>query len=119
MLDKIKSWFKPKPGQVKSGKSEKEIATENNQPWVNIDSIDLDPTNPRIGAMDLDWNPQFIQMLKKNGFPNLPDEQVIDIWLTDLCKQIAMETYENANATELGYPGMNVEELEKGRRGYS
>ena len=41
--------------------------------------------------MELDWNDAFIDLLEENGYEaNTPDDMV-DMWLTILCRNIALE----------------------------
>ena len=44
-------------------KSAKQMATENNEPYVAILSMDIDPANLHQGAFELDWNEIFIAHL--------------------------------------------------------
>jgi hypothetical protein len=72
-------------------KSAKEIATEKDEPWVKV--IDLDS-----GAFELDWNQPFIKMLYKAGYRNEVEEDMVDNWFQDVCRQVVMETYEKDEA---------------------
>ena len=45
----------PKPKKVVESKTEKEIATEKGESYVNIISMDVDPNNISAGAFELDW----------------------------------------------------------------
>ena len=41
-------------------KSEKDVATEKELPYINVVGFDLDKNNPSQGAFELDWNVYFI-----------------------------------------------------------
>jgi len=41
-------------------KTEKQIATEAGEPWVQVLSIEVDPNNLHQGAFELDWNEIFV-----------------------------------------------------------
>jgi hypothetical protein len=44
-------------------KTAKQLATENNEPYVAILNMDIDPNNLHQGAFELDWNEIFIARL--------------------------------------------------------
>jgi hypothetical protein len=85
---------KPKAEAVKTAK---EIATENGEPYVAILSVELDPDNIGNGAFELDWNDKFIANLVRSGYQSKPNEEdsvIVDRWFQTVCKNIAMETFE-------------------------
>lgn len=75
-------------------KSEKDIATENKEPYVNIVSVEIDPSNPGQGAFELDWNEFFVAKLVRAGYEGKDDEQIVDQWFQDVCRNVVLETYE-------------------------
>lgn len=106
MFDKLKKQFsKKKPEVVEKPKApkktEKEIATEKGEPYVAILSMDIDPNNMTNGAFELDWNEIFIARLVKAGYmmdKNDKDADIVDRWFTNVCRNIVLETYEQAQA---------------------
>jgi hypothetical protein len=110
MLDKLKNLFAKKPEpkaepevkKVKEPKpkkelSEKEKATINNEPYVAITRVEINPDNIHDGAFELDWNEKFIVNLIKAGYkirPDDTDEVIADRWLQQICRTIALEMYE-------------------------
>lgn len=95
-----KKTVKPKVAAVKTAK---DIATEAGDPYVAIISIDLDPENVGNGAFELDWNDKFITNLVRAGYqskPNEPEDVIIDRWFQTICKNIAMENYEQWEANQ-------------------
>lgn len=81
-----------KYGDIDQTQLEKIVATVKKQPWVVVKQLDTDPKNPGMGSMELDWNEYFVTMLENAGYGPAPHpEQVVDQWLTDLCKNIALE----------------------------
>jgi hypothetical protein len=85
---------KPKAEPVKTAK---EIATEKGEPYVAILNVDLDPDNMGNGAFELDWNDKFITNLVRAGYQSRPGElesDIVDRWFQTVCKNIAMETFE-------------------------
>lgn len=78
--------------------SPKEIATANKEPWVQVLNVELDPNNPGAGAFELDWNDIFVARLIKSGYQGKTDADIVDNWFTDLCRHIALETYQQEQA---------------------
>lgn len=84
-------------------KSAKDIANEKGDPYVAIIGIELDPDNVGNGAFELDWNDKFITQLVRAGYqskPNEPEDVIIDRWFQTICKNIAMENYEQWEANQ-------------------
>jgi hypothetical protein len=114
MLDKLKSWFggkpsKPEPAQTPPKakrkpleKAEpkltpKEQATRDNEPYIAISKVDVDPENINAGSFELDWNDKFVLNLIKAGYKQRPDDTdavIVDRWFQTVCRNIALEVYE-------------------------
>jgi hypothetical protein len=89
----------PKPKKVV--KTEKELATERDEPWVNILSMEIDPENMQNGAFELDWNDKFVANLIRAGYqmdPKDADADIVDRWFTAVCRNVVLETYEQYEA---------------------
>jgi len=119
-MSKLGNWFNNIFGKKTNGKSEKEIATDRGEPYIKVLNIDVDPKIPRNGAFELDWNNAFIINLHNAGYPaNESDIKIIDMWFQDVCRQVAMQTYElAAENNELNYD-IGVEDLGEGKKSYS
>ena len=89
-----KSESKAEPASKKAKLSPKEQATKDKEPWFTIVDVEIDKDNPRNGAFELDWNEYFVEMLRKHGLTGQTNEEIIDRWFQDLCKQIALESYD-------------------------
>lgn len=115
MLDKLKKLFakKPEPTTVEEPKkpkvqkpkakelSEKEKATANNEPYIAITKVEVDPNNINDGSFDLDWNDKFVLNLIRAGYkikPDETDEAIVDRWFQTICRNIALEMYEQQQA---------------------
>jgi hypothetical protein len=105
ILDWIKEKISPTPVVLNSTaeekKSEKDIATEKGEPYVNILSMDIDPTNMGQGAFELDWNDKFVANLVRAGYQMRPDDtdaDIVDRWFTAVCRNVVLETYEQYEA---------------------
>lgn len=84
-----------KYGRLERQEFEKQAATIHDKPWVTIKNLETDPENPRYGGVELDWNQPFIQNLEKHGYgPNPDDEDTVNAWFNDLCRNIALEAYD-------------------------
>lgn len=109
MFEKLKNIFKkeePKPAPLPTPKKEKKLtpkeqATLNNEPYVNIVSMDIDPNDINSGAFELDWNDKFILNLIKAGYKIRDDDteaQIADRWFQTVCRNVALELYEQQQA---------------------
>ena len=104
MLDKIKNMFgkKPEPKKKSAPKlSEKEIATRAGEPWVSILNVDIDEMDINNGAFEMDWNDKFVLNLIKAGYKQAEDdtdEEIVDRWFQQVCRNIALEVYEQDQA---------------------
>jgi hypothetical protein len=93
----------PMPKAKAPVKSDKEIATEKGEPWVNILSMEIDPENMQNGAFELDWNDKFVANLVRAGYqmnPKDTDSDIVDRWFTAVCRNIVLETYEQYQAMD-------------------
>lgn len=112
MLNKLKNLFKksqpeaapakePKPKKEASKLSAKEIATKAGEPYVNVLSMELDPEDIHNGSFELDFNEIFVARLVKSGYMMKPDDtdtMIVDRWFQDVCRNIALEMYEQVQA---------------------
>lgn len=118
MFEKLKAlWNKPiplppdpPPTTVKQPKekkkpeeklSEKDLATKNNEPYVAITRLDIDPNNINAGSFELDFNDKFVINLIKAGYKIRPDDteaDIVDRWFQTVCRNIALEVYEQQDA---------------------
>lgn len=114
MLNKIKQWFK-KPEPVKNTQtkketkkkkveatlSPKELATQNNEPYINIVRVEVDPNDINNGSFELDWNDKFVLNLIRAGYKirtDDTDQMIVDRWFQTVCRNIALEIYEQQQA---------------------
>jgi hypothetical protein len=107
-LDKLKNTFTKKKPEVKAEprvkkveKTEKELATERGEPYVNILSMEIDPENMQAGAFELDWNDKFVANLIRAGYQmdaKDTDSDIVDRWFTTVCRNVVLETYEQYEA---------------------
>jgi hypothetical protein len=113
MFDKLKNLFNKKveapkveapkkPREKKQPElTAKEKATQAGEPYINVLSMELDPNNIHEGAFELDWNSIFITQLVKAGYMKKKedtDQDIVDRWFQDVCRNIALEMYEQIQA---------------------
>ena len=112
MFDKIKKWFvldevklEPVPEVKKAPKKKeltpKEKATSIGEPYVDILKVELDPADINNGSFELDWNDKFVANLIKQGYKIRADDtdaQIVDRWFQTVCRNIALEVYEQQQA---------------------
>ncbi len=100
LFNKVKGLFTKK--QTKEVKTEKkltpkELATKNGEPYVAILNVKIDPNDINNGAFELDWNDKFLTNLIKQGYrmdPKDTDNDIVDRWFQTVCRNIALEVYE-------------------------
>jgi hypothetical protein len=86
---------------IESIKTEKEIATEKDEPYVAILSMDIDPENLHQGSFELDWNAKFVSNLVRAGYMMKRDDtdaDIVDRWFQNVCRHVVMETWEQEQA---------------------
>ena len=82
-------------------KTEKEIATEKGEPYVNILSMEIDPQDLSQGAFELDWNDKFVANLIRAGYKMKDtdsDSDLVDRWFQNVCRNVVLETWEQEQA---------------------
>lgn len=110
MFEKLKNLFKkqevepvvkkePKPKQTKAPPelTAKEKATAASEPYVAINKVEINPENINDGSFDLDYNDKFVLNLIKAGYKQRDDDTdviIVDRWFQTVCRNIALEMYE-------------------------
>ena len=92
---------KPEPAVIKEQKAKKtpkELATERDEPWVEVLSMDIDKDNPGNGAFELDWNDKFLSNLIRAGYQGKTDQDIVDNWFKAVCRNIIQENFEQEQA---------------------
>ena len=113
MFDKLKNLFNKKveapkveapkkPGEKKQPElTAKEKATQAGEPYVNVISMEINPSNVHEGAFELDWNSIFITQLVKAGYMKKKedtDQEIVDRWFQDVCRTVVLEYYQQVQA---------------------
>lgn len=99
--EKPKKPRKPRVPKPKVELSEKDRATQAGEPYINITKVDIDPNDINNGSFELDWNDKFVLNLVKQGYRLRSDDtdaQIVDRWFQTVCRNIALEIYEQEQA---------------------
>jgi hypothetical protein len=99
----INNLFSTKPEapvikEQKIKKTPKELATERDEPWVEVISMDIDKDNPGNGAFELDWNDKFLSNLIRAGYQGKTDQDIVDNWFKSVCRNVIQENFEQEQA---------------------
>ena len=84
--------------EQKTKKTPKELATERDEPWVEVLSMDIDKDNPGNGAFELDWNDKFLSNLIRAGYQGKTDQDIVDNWFKSVCRNVIQENFEQEQA---------------------
>lgn len=112
----IKKSAEPPKGKKKS---EKDLATERGEPYIAILSMDVDPADINSGAFEFDWNDKFISNLSRAGYQGKTDADLVDQWFQAVCRNVVLETWEQAEAIDNSMRFQQTRDLGNGRREHS
>ena len=79
--------------------------TKSEEPRVEVLNMIVNPDNPRNGFFELDWNDEFVNMLKQHGYLGASDEEIVDRWFQTLCRTIGNE--QGIDSVASGYVQIN------------
>ncbi len=83
--------------------SPKELATEKKEPWVGVLETHVNKENVRNGFFELDWNEYFVLQLKGAGYSGNTDEEIVDSWFQELCRNVGSESGVNMDRRGSGF----------------
>ena len=93
--------------------SPKELANEKAEPYLAVLETKVNVDNPRNGFFELDWNEHFVTQLKNAGYSGETEEEIVDQWFQDLCRNVGAEAGVNMDRRGSGY--INVNKLDGNR----
>jgi len=105
-----------KPKEVAPQLSSKEQATLAGEPYVAILKVEVDPKNINSGSFELDWNDKFVINLVKSGYKMRPDDTdqvIVDRWFQTVCRNIALEVYEQQEADPTNRDGDDTRRIQQ------
>ena len=85
----------------------KEIATANKEPWIAVLDTHVNMDNIRNGFFELDWNEYFVLQLRTAGYQGASDEEIVDQWFGELCRNIGAEEDVDMSRRGAGYININ------------
>jgi hypothetical protein len=91
----------------------KQIATEKKEPYFEVVGFHTNPENPRFGFWELDWNEYKVVELKALGYYGETDEEVVDQWFTEICKESGAAIGANMERRSMGF--IDVKQIGGGR----
>jgi hypothetical protein len=83
--------------------SPKELATEAKEPWVGVLQTHVAKDDLKNGFFELDWNEYFVLQLKQGGYLGNTEEEIVDQWFQELCRNIGSEEGVDMSRRGSGY----------------
>jgi hypothetical protein len=83
--------------------SPKEIATEAKEPWVAVLQTHVAKDDLKNGFFELDWNEYFVLQLKQGGYAGATEEEIVDQWFSELCRNVGAEEGVDMSRRGSGY----------------
>ncbi len=83
--------------------SPKELATERKEPWIAVLETHVNKENVRNGFFELDWNEYFVLQLRSAGYTGATDEEIVDQWFNELCRNVGSEEGVDMSRRGAGY----------------
>jgi hypothetical protein len=80
-----------KHGKLDKNEHEKQTAEAKKEPWVAMPNISWDPTDPSRSFFELDYNSYFVEFLRTNGYEGASEQEIVEKWLTDVCRSVASD----------------------------
>ena len=91
----------------------KELATEKQESYIAVLDTKVNKENVRNGFFELDWNEYFVVELRLAGYNGSTEEEIVDKWFQDLCRNIGAEAGVDMERRGSGY--INVNSLGDGK----
>ena len=83
-----------KKGELSDVEYEKQVATVRGEPWVTVVGMDFSKGSSLEGSFELDWNKPFVEKLKGEGYTGPHDDNIVNAWFMEVCRNIAMEEFD-------------------------
>ena len=91
----------------------KDRANKKQEAYIAVLETHVNDQNPRNGFFELDWNEYFVVQLKTAGYYGDTDEEIVDKWFQDLCRNIGSDEGVPMDRRGSGY--INVNNLGNGK----
>lgn len=83
--------------------SPKDLATEKKEPYIAVLETHVNKDNVRNGFFELDWNEYFVVQLRSAGYAGSTDEEVVDQWFNELCRNVGSDEGVDMSRRGAGY----------------
>lgn len=83
--------------------SPKELATERKEPYIAVLDTHVNKDNLKNGFFELDWNEYFVVQLTEAGYRGASEEEIVDAWFSELCRNVGAETGVDMERRGSGY----------------
>lgn len=83
-----------KEKKISEQEYEKGTATLKGEPWVTVIRMDFGGVKSLEGSFELDWNEFFVDNLKKEGYVGPTDDNIVNQWFMEVCRNVAMEEFD-------------------------
>lgn len=120
MINFLKKWFTRTKAKTVAKDyvptetlSPKDAATAKKEPYVAVLNTHINTDNIRNGFFELDWNEYFILKLTEAGYNGASEEEIVDLWFRDLCRDVAFDEGIDMSRRGAGY--INVTNIGNGR----
>ena len=90
---------------TKTTLKKKKSSKKSEEPMVKVLNMNVNADNPRNGFFELDWNDEFVNMLKQHGYLGSSEEEIVDRWFQTLCRTIGNE--QGVDSVASGYVQIN------------
>lgn len=88
-------WLQHHYGMITDIVYQKELSTLEGKPFIHL--IDGKYIKDEYGSgqlsFEFEWNSIFVTDLKKQGYPGLSPDEIVNNWFTDVCRQIVENEY--------------------------
>lgn len=114
-------------GKIGDTEYQKVCATIKGEPWVTVLNMDFATGNSLEGSFELDWNEQFVDKLKSEGYAGPTPDIIVNQWFMEVCRNVAMEEFDGtgdftadseANLEAMKRWSVDVDVHQNGRKGY-
>lgn len=61
------------------------------EPYVEVVKIGLVDNKSDNGYVELDWNNKFIDMLHREGYKGISDDEMVNKWFNQLCRTVLLQ----------------------------
>jgi hypothetical protein len=95
--------YKLKHKEISLDEFNKSTATLDDEPYIRVVNLEMDPTSPSAGYFELDFNEHFVEYLANSGYDGVEPDEIVDNWFNDLCQNIVMEGLEDNEGTAKSY----------------